>query len=107
MSMKIGSVQDIIQWAKGKDPNETYLYYNCDTCALARYARDRGVDYHPTRTFGMELEHVAAVRTKSAVKMSEFLEALQSYAKTGVVPPEKPEFETSEAGAIWSVYPTL
>ena len=81
MSMKIGSVRDVLEWAKSRDPNETYDYYNCEDCALARYARSRGVTYNFAYDLGIPLERLVVSASdpcnRSNVKMSELVAVLQ------------------------------
>lgn len=45
MSYPINSIQDFFQWAKTRDPEETYDYYSRTDCAIARYCKARGVRY--------------------------------------------------------------
>ena len=80
MSMKIGSVRDVLEWAKGRNPEETYNYYSYDDCALARYARDRGVEYAGACDLGYDIERIVnnAGEKSSRVKMSELVETLQA-----------------------------
>lgn len=47
MSYRIGSLQDFYQWVKTRNPAETYDYYSIPDCAVARYARSRGLSYRP------------------------------------------------------------
>lgn len=48
MSYPVNSLRDFYEWAKSRDPNETYDYTNRQTCAIALYCRERGVEYEGT-----------------------------------------------------------
>lgn len=45
MSKQIGTMTDFYEWVKGRNPAETYDYFDTCDCAVARYCRDRGVKY--------------------------------------------------------------
>lgn len=81
MSMKIGTVRDVLEWAKGQNPEETYNYYDCEDCALARYARDRGVSYSHAYDLGIDIERIvsnAGVEgNRCNVKMHELVATLR------------------------------
>jgi len=77
MSMKIGSVRDVLEWAKSQDPEETYNYYDCNDCALARYARSRGVYYDAEYDLGFEIEDTIADLSTGKTKISTLVVGLQ------------------------------
>lgn len=45
MSYRIGSIQDFYQWAKSRNPDETYKYFDLSDCAVKRYMTERGLPY--------------------------------------------------------------
>jgi hypothetical protein len=36
-------MRDVLEWAKKRDPKEQYNWSNSDTCACARYAKEKGL----------------------------------------------------------------
>jgi len=64
----------------GSDPNETYNYHSCDDCALARYAKSRGVDYNGAYDLGFDIERIVgdAGKNSSCVKMWELVTTLKA-----------------------------
>ena len=82
MSLQIGSVRDVLEWAKSQDPEETYSYYECEDCALARYARSRGVKYERAYDLGIDIERIVSTAGEKGnrcnVKMYELVATLQT-----------------------------
>src|SRR5688572_20103416 len=58
MSRRLGSIQDFYEWVKARDPSETYNYFLSRDCAVARYARERGLNYRPEEHPGYLGDHI-------------------------------------------------
>lgn len=75
-----GSLSDLLDWAKTRDPDEQYDYCDSGDCALARYARDKGIEY----SYGEDgwattkMENAANVRFNGACHMRDFVKKLEA-----------------------------
>lgn len=54
MTYPLYSLESLLNYAKGRNPNEYYDYQNPSSCALSQYANDVGADYYTYHNCDME-----------------------------------------------------